>query len=85
MVSAQDVRSLGVRPSAGPIEGLIHGAWNIRLLPHYALGVFFILAHLASGLRVVITAHHVNVAIANREGLMSMLDASMREVGLSQG
>jgi hypothetical protein len=23
--------------------------WNIRLLPHYALGVFFVLAHLASG------------------------------------
>ena len=52
--------------ASGAPDGLIHGAWNIRLLPHYALGVFFILAHLASGLRVVMIAHNVNVAIANR-------------------
>lgn len=52
--------------AAGAPEGLIHGAWNIRLLPHYALGVFFILSHLVSGLRVVLTAHGVRAAVANR-------------------
>jgi hypothetical protein len=52
--------------AAGMPDGLIHGAWNIRLLPHYALGVFFILAHLASGLRVVMIAHGAKVTIANR-------------------
>jgi hypothetical protein len=52
--------------AAGLPEGLIHGAWNIRLLPHYALGVFFILGHLATGLRVVMIAHDVNVTTANR-------------------
>jgi hypothetical protein len=61
--------------ASGAPEGLIHGAWNIRLLPHYALGVFFILAHLASGLRVVMIAHHVNVATANRVWLAGLTAA----------
>jgi len=52
--------------ASGAPTGLIHDAWNIRLLPHYALGVFFILGHLASGLRVVMLAHGVNATIANR-------------------
>ncbi len=43
--------------ATGAPTGLIYDAWNIRLLPHYALGVFFVLAHLASGLRVVLLAH----------------------------
>ncbi|MCS3502253.1 hypothetical protein M2189_008236 [Bradyrhizobium japonicum] len=49
----------------GP-TGLIHDPWNIRLLPHYALGVFFVLTHLASGLRVVLIAHGVSPSTANR-------------------
>ena len=52
--------------AAGAPDGLIHGAWNIRLLPHYALGVFFILSHLVSGLRVVLVAHGVSSTIADR-------------------
>jgi len=44
----------------GAPTGLIHDAWNIRLLPHYALGVFFVLSHLASGLRAVLIAHGVD-------------------------
>jgi hypothetical protein len=46
--------------------GLIHDAWNIRLLPHYALGAFFVLSHLASGLRVVLIAHGVDRRAADR-------------------
>jgi hypothetical protein len=45
--------------------GLIHDAWNIRLLNHYALGAFFVLSHLASGLRVVLIAHGVDRRAAN--------------------
>jgi hypothetical protein len=52
--------------ASGAPEGLIHGAWNIRLLPHYALGVFFILSHLVSGLRVVLIAHGVRTTTADR-------------------
>jgi hypothetical protein len=50
----------------GAPTGLVHDAWNIRLLPHYALGAFFVLSHLASGLRVVLIAHGVRQCIADR-------------------
>ena len=51
----------------GAPAGLIHDAWNIRLLPHYALGAFFVLeTHLASGLRVVLIAHGVDQRNADR-------------------
>lgn len=52
--------------ATGAPTGLIMDPWSIRLLPHYALGVFFILAHLVSGLRVVLLAHDVAQATANR-------------------
>jgi hypothetical protein len=50
----------------GAPTGLIHDAWNIRLLPHYALGVFFVLSHITSGLRVVLIAHGVDQRHADR-------------------
>jgi succinate dehydrogenase/fumarate reductase cytochrome b subunit len=46
--------------------GIIHDAWNIRLFPHYTLGVFFVLAHLISGLRVVAIAHGTQPKVADR-------------------
>lgn len=52
--------------AAGLPAGLIHDGWNIRLLPHYAFGAFFVLGHLVSGLRVVTLAHGGNLAFANR-------------------
>ncbi|WP_245350298.1 hypothetical protein [Bradyrhizobium sp. UFLA03-84] len=52
--------------ASGAPTGLIHDAWSIRLVPHYALGVFFVLGHLASGLRGVLIAHGVATTIANR-------------------
>lgn len=52
--------------ATGTAAGLIHDPWNIRLVPHYALGVFFVLSHLLSGLRVVALAHGVSPATANR-------------------
>jgi len=42
--------------SAAPV-GLLDDAWAIRLLPHYLLGAFCVLAHLAGGLRGVLLAH----------------------------
>src|SRR5262249_2593532 len=45
--------------ATGAPTGLIHDAWNIRLLPHYALVAFFVLSHLASGLRALLIAHCV--------------------------
>jgi len=50
----------------GAPTGLIHDAWNIRLLPHYALGVFFVLSHIMSGLRVVLITHGLERRHADR-------------------
>jgi hypothetical protein len=52
--------------ATGAPVGLIRGARNIRLLPHYGLGVFFVLAHLSSGLRRVLLGHGVSKPIADR-------------------
>lgn len=52
--------------ASGDPVGMIHDPWSIRLLPHYAIAVFFVLAHLASGLRVVLLAHGVERTRVNR-------------------
>lgn len=52
--------------ATGAPTGLVKDPWNIRLLPHYWLGVFFVLAHLASGARVVLMAHGVRKVLADR-------------------
>jgi hypothetical protein len=68
LISARAVHKIDTNwawASSAPI-GLIHDGWSIRLLPHYALGVFFILGHLASGLRVVMLAHGARPAVADR-------------------
>lgn len=68
LISARAVRGIDTNWAwaSGAPEGLIFDAWNIRLVPHYALGVFFVLAHLASGLRQVLLAHDVRRQTANR-------------------
>jgi hypothetical protein len=45
--------------ATGAPEGLIHGAWSIRLLPHYLTAVFLVLSHLLLGVRVIALAHHM--------------------------
>lgn len=45
--------------AVGAPTGLMHDGWNIRLVPHYYLGVFFVLTHLVLGARVVALAHGV--------------------------
>src|SRR5262249_320756 len=39
--------------ATGAPTGLVKDRWNIRLVPHYWLGAFFVLAHLAAGARGV--------------------------------
>jgi len=51
--------------ASGDPVGMIHDPWGIRLLPHYAIGVFFIITHLFSGLRVVMLAHNASRSTAN--------------------
>jgi len=45
--------------ATGAPAGVLADAWNIRLLPHYSLAVFFVITHLACGLRVILQAHLV--------------------------
>jgi hypothetical protein len=52
--------------ASGAPDGLLLDAWNIRLVPHYALGVFFIVAHLFCGLRGVLLAHGTPPVVAQR-------------------
>jgi hypothetical protein len=52
--------------ASGGESGLIMDAWNIRLVPHYALGVFFVMTHVFCGLRVVLLAHGMREPVANR-------------------
>jgi hypothetical protein len=52
--------------ATGAPTGLVKDPWNIRLVPHYWLGAFFVLAHLAAGARAVILAHGVSKTVADR-------------------
>lgn len=52
--------------ATGAPTGLLHDPWNIRLVPHYALGVFFVVVHLTSGLRGILLAHGVGQTSADR-------------------
>ncbi len=65
--------------------GLIHSAWSIRLVPHYALGVFFVLAHLSSGLRGVLIAHSVSTTIANRIWAAGLLVSGLVSAAIMSG
>ena len=68
--------------ASGGQAGLIMDAWNIRLVPHYALGVFFVLRHVACGFRGILLAHGTPKSVANRflwasMGFASVLSAAI--------
>ncbi len=71
--------------ATGAPTGLIHDPWNIRLLPHYALGVFFVLGHLASGLRVVSLAHGAGLRGANRGGFVAIAASAAIAIAIVAG
>jgi succinate dehydrogenase hydrophobic anchor subunit len=52
--------------ATGAPAGLVKDAWNIRLVPHYGLGVFFVLSHLAAGVRALMLSHDVARRYADR-------------------
>ncbi|HLI11236.1 MAG TPA: hypothetical protein VKY65_06510 [Alphaproteobacteria bacterium] len=52
--------------ATGAPTGLVKDPWNIRLVPHYWLGVFFVLSHLAAGARAVMISHRVSRVLADR-------------------
>lgn len=46
--------------------GLLPDPWNVRLIPHYSLGVWFVICHMGLGLRGVLLAHRVSPSVADR-------------------
>lgn len=68
LVSARTVRGIPTNWAwaSGAPEGLLLDAWNIRLVPHYAFGVLFVLMHLCEGLRVVLIARGAKVQAVDR-------------------
>jgi hypothetical protein len=87
LVSARTVHKIetGWAWASGAPTGLIHNAWNIRLVPHYAFGVFFVLGHLASGLRGVAIAHGLSAAVANRVWTIGLILGGLVSVAIMSG
>src|ERR1700722_2907266 len=71
--------------ASGAPTGLIHDAWSIRLVPHYALGVFFVLAHLSSGVRGVLIAHGVGATSVNRIWAAGLVVSALVSVAIMSG
>jgi len=63
--------------------GLAADAWNVRLIPHYAIGVFMLLAHLACGLRVVLLGHSTGVERSNKLTWIALAGALVTAVAIS--
>jgi hypothetical protein len=87
LVSARAVHKIdtGWAWASGAPTGLIHDAWNIRLVPHYAFGVFFILAHLGSGLRGVAIAHGMTATVANRMWIAGLVASGLISAAIMSG
>jgi hypothetical protein len=87
LISARAVHHIDTNwawASSAP-TGLIHDAWSIRLVPHYALGVFFVLAHLCSGLRGVLIAHGVGETSVNRIWKSGLVASALISVAIMSG
>ena len=52
--------------ASGAPVGLLPDAWNVRLIPHYSLGVWFVITHTGLGLRSAMLAHRVSRPMADR-------------------
>ena len=52
--------------ASGAPVGLLPHPWNVRLIPHYSLGVWFVITHIGLGLRGVLLFHRVSPAAADR-------------------
>lgn len=66
--------------ASGETAGLIHDAWNIRLLPHYMLGVFFALSHAASGGRAILFRRGTEERLLNRLWLGAVVISALTAI-----
>ena len=52
--------------ASGAPVGLLPDPWNVRLIPHYSLAVWFIISHMGLGLRGVLLAHGARPLVAGQ-------------------
>src|SRR6266851_9351563 len=52
--------------AAGLPAGMVADLWNTRLIPHYSLAAFLLVAHVGCGLRGILLAHMWSLTSANR-------------------
>jgi len=52
--------------ASGAPTGLLLDSWNVRLIPHYSLAVWFVVTHIALGVRVILIAHGISLIAVNR-------------------
>ena len=71
--------------ATGAPTGLLFDAWNIRLLPHYLLAVFFVATHLVLGARIIALAHHVSVKVSDRLAFAGIAGAAILAIAIMVG
>jgi hypothetical protein len=52
--------------AAGLPAGMVADLWNTRLIPHYSLAAFLLIAHLGCGLRGILLDHAWSRSVSNR-------------------
>jgi hypothetical protein len=71
--------------ASGAPAGLLGDDWNIRLAPHYLLGVFCALAHLVCGLRGVMLAHGWRRTYVDRFWIVGLAGAGLVSIFILMG
>jgi hypothetical protein len=52
--------------AAGLPAGMVADLWNTRLIPHYSLAAFLLIAHVGCGLRGILLGHEWSLTSANK-------------------
>ena len=71
--------------AVGAPTGLLADAWDIRLLPHYSLAVFLLIAHCACAMRSLFIKHGMPVPRANVFGHVTLGGALLATLIITSG
>lgn len=66
-------------------QGYLHDPWNIRLLPYYGFGVFFVLSHVASGIRWIVMQRGAGPNVVHRGWLAANAVAALVSISIIVG
>jgi hypothetical protein len=71
--------------ATGAPTGLLLDAWSVLLIPHYLLGVFFVLMHLVLGARIIALAHDMSLKTADRLASLGTACAAITAAAIMTG